>query len=54
MKLNWMKVLPFGLAILSLFHLSCKDTVDTSDIYTFTDKTISDYVSQDSSLTMFN
>ena len=53
-RINWMKALPFGLALLSLFHLSCKDQVDSSDIYTFTAQTISDYVDEDSTLSMFN
>lgn len=33
--------------------ISCTDKMDMNDIYTFTGKTITDYVREDSSLSLF-
>ena len=50
--MNYIVKIMFGLGLLSLIF-SCKDEVDTSDIYTFKGQTISDYAKEDSSLSLF-
>ena len=53
LKFDWMKALPICLVLLAGFQMSCKDSVDEGDIYTFTGQTISDYISADSNYSMF-
>ncbi len=54
LKFNWMKAVPVCLAVFAAFQMSCKDSVDTSDIYTFTGQTATDYINADSSLSLFS
>ena len=59
MKMNlsqfkWMRMLPACLLLMAGFQMSCKDSVDTGDIYTFTGQTITDFVEADSSLSLFS
>ena len=53
LTLFWLKALPICLAVLSGFQMSCKDSVDESDIYTFTGQTAMDYITSDSTLSLF-
>ena len=50
--MNYIVKFILGLVLISLIY-SCKDEVDTSDIYTFKGQTISDYAKEDSSLSLF-
>ena len=53
LKFDWMKALPICLILLAGFQMSCKDSVDEGDIYTFTGQTITQYIAADSNYSMF-
>lgn len=48
-----LKLLPLSLLLLLGLGYSCSDNVDTTDMYTFTGQTITDYLAADSNLSIF-